>query len=373
MEGDLSMTKRLRWVAILAGLATAFTALTGCATSSGAAESTTTATRTVTDAAGRSVEIPTTINTVYCAVPTAEPMVYSLAPEKLAAWVNAPSDAIKPFLIEKARSLPAVGGWMGEKSTANMEEIIKLSPDLIVVMTSTGINTNGKQLAETIQSKTGRPVVLMDSSLDKTAATYRELGDWLGVSERAEKLAAYSEKTFADVSAKAATVPTDKKVSVYYAEGATGLTTDPSGSDHTEVIDFVGGTNVADVEMKAGQGMTPVSLEQVVSWDPDVILVSPWSGGSDAYKLITTDSKWAELSAVKNHRVYAVPAIPFNWTDRPPSAARVIGVQWLGNLLYPEQISLDIAAQVKDFYATFYDVELTDDQVATVLKNATAS
>lgn len=369
----MSMTKRLRWVAMLAGLATAFAALTGCAGGTGTGESTTSATRTVTDAAGRSVEIPTTINTVYCAVPTAEPMVYSLAPDKLAAWVNAPSDAIKPFLTEKARALPAVGGWMGEKSTANMEEIIKLSPDLIVVMTSTGINTNGKQLAQTIQSKTGRPVVLMDSSLDKTAATYRELGDWLGVKDRAEKLAAYSEKTFTDVAAQAAKVPADKKVSVYYAEGATGLTTDPSGSDHTQVIDFVGGKNVADVEMKAGQGMTPVSLEQVATWNPDVILVSPWSGGADAYKLITTDSKWAELSAVKNHRVYVVPAIPFNWTDRPPSAARVIGVQWLGNLLYPDQVGLDIKAQVKDFYSTFYNVELTDAQVSTVLKNATAS
>jgi iron complex transport system substrate-binding protein len=365
------MITRLRWRAMLAAMATTLVALSGCAANAGAAGPQT-ATHVVTDAAGRSVEIPTTINSVYCAVPTAEPMVYSLAPDKLAAWVNAPSEAIKPILTEKARSLPVVGGWFGGKSTANMEQIIKLSPDVIVVMTDTALLAGSKELADTIGSKTGRPVLIMDSSLSKTAETYRTLGGWLGLAERGEKLAAYTEKTLASVAQMAAAIPEDEKVSVYYAESASGLATDPSGSQHTEVIDLVGGHNVADVKEQSSAGMTPVSLEQVAQWDPDVILVSPWSGGSDAYATITTDARWANLSAVKNHRVYLVPTTPFNWLDRPPSAARVIGVQWLGNLLYPDRLKLDITAQVKDFYSTFYSVQLTDDQVATVLKHATA-
>ena len=111
--------------------------LTGCgsqATSTTPATSATTGsssqatTRVITDMAGRQVTIPTKINTVYCAVPTAEPMLYSLAPEKLAAWVNAPSNDVKKYLSDRAKNLPVLGGWMGEKSTANLEEIAKLAP-----------------------------------------------------------------------------------------------------------------------------------------------------------------------------------------------------------------------------------------------------
>ncbi|MDR3539561.1 MAG: iron ABC transporter substrate-binding protein [Desulfosporosinus sp.] len=352
--------------------------LTGCGsqassttpeTSAAAGNSSQATTRVITDMAGRQVKIPTKINTVYCAVPTAEPMVYSLAPEKLAAWVNAPSDDVKKYLSDRAKNLPVLGGWMGEKSTANLEEIAKLAPDLIVFMTTTGVN-NPKQIADSITEQTKRPVIIMDSSLASTAKVYRIMGGILGVPDRAETLASYCEKKMKEVSDTVAKIPQDKRVSVYYAEGTSGLATDPSGSDHTEVLDFVKGKNVADVQAKGGQGMTNVSMEQVLSWNPDVVLVSSNSGGAKAYDSILKDTSWGKVNAVKNKKVYLTPALPFGWYDRPPNVVRVIGIEWLGNELYPDYVKVDLKQETKDFFSLFFGQKLTDEQVTELLKHA---
>ena len=346
--------------------------LTGCGSKTATTSGTSTpgSTRVITDMAGRTVEIPAKINTVYCAVPTCEAMIYSLAPEKMAAWVNAPDENLKKYLSDRAKALPVLGGWMGEKCTANLEEIAKLAPDLIIFMTTTGVNNNPGQIADSITEQTKRPVIIMDSKLADTAKVYRLMGDILGVQDRAEKLASYSEKKMTAISDMVAIIPDDKLVSVYYAEGASGLTTDPSGSDHTEVLDFVRSKNVANVQAKGGQGMSAVSMEQVLSWNPDVVLVSSSTGGANTYDSILKDVSWGKINAVKNQKVYLTPSLPFGWFDRPPNIMRVIGVEWMGSLLYPEYVKIDLNQEVKDFFSLFLNQQLTDTQVAELLNHA---
>ena len=330
------------------------------------------ATREITEMAGRKVTIPAQVNTVYCAVPTAEAMVYSLAPEKMAAWVNTPSDDLKKYLNERAQNLPVLGGWMGEKCTANLEEIAKLSPDLIIFMTDLDeANTiHAVQTSDSITDQTKRPVIVVDSSLTRTAEAYRFMGDALGVQERAEKLALYSEKQMKAISDMVAGIPDDKLVRVYYAEGTGGLATDPADSHHADVLKFVRGVNVADVPARGGQGMSAVSMEQVLSWNPELILVSSSTAGSKNYETILSDPAWADITAVKNKKVYITPLLPFGWFDRPPNIMRVLGVVWLGKLLYPEYVTMDLNQQTREFFSLFFDMELTDEQINELLKNA---
>jgi len=349
----------------------AISALSGCAsqtaTTSAPADQNT---RVVTDMAGRKVTIPVQINTVYCAVPTAEAMVYTLAPEKMAAWVNAPSDDVKKYLSDRAKSLPVMGGWMGEKCTANLEEITKLAPDLIVFLTPAGVNNTPDQIADSITAQTKRPVVIMDSALSETAKMYRLMGDILGVQERGEKLAGYCEQKMNGINETVSKVPEDKRVRVYYAEGTGGLATDPSGSDHTQVLDFVKGLNVADIPARGGTGMAAVSMEQVLSWNPAVVLVSSSTGGEKNYQTILSEPSWSQINAVKNGKVYMTPLLPFGWFDRPPNVTRIMGVQWLASVLYPEYVKIDLNQEVKDFFALYYNLNLTDEQVKELLKNA---
>jgi iron complex transport system substrate-binding protein len=55
--------------------------------------------RTVTDSAGRKVEIPDTITRVFAAGPPASTLLYVLAPQKMIGWIRLPRETEKPFLL----------------------------------------------------------------------------------------------------------------------------------------------------------------------------------------------------------------------------------------------------------------------------------
>jgi iron complex transport system substrate-binding protein len=327
------------------------------------------ATQIITDMAGRQVTVPTTVKSVYCAVPTAEAMITSLCPDKLIGWVNKPSDVTLKYLPSNLANIPVIGGWMGQQVTANIENIVSLAPDVIIYM-GTNVMSNADKTPDDIQKKTNIPVVVCSSKLTDTAAAYRFLGQVLGVSDRAETLAAYSEKKIDEIKADVAKVPDAAKVTVYYAEGKGGLSTDPTGSDHTEVLDLINVTNVANVEKLAGQGMTAVSIEQVISWNPSVILVSGQT--LDNYKLITTSDSWKKIQAVQDNKVYVAPTTPFNWFDRPPDVMRIIAISWFANKIYPDYVKIDANQEIKDFFKTFYGATLSDSDVQAILATPSA-
>src|SRR5215470_4312856 len=79
------------------------------------------AARTVTDSAGRRVEIPQKVSRVLAAGPPASVLIYTLAPETMIGWVRTPSASEKPFLLEKVRELPEYGRLTGRGGTANLE------------------------------------------------------------------------------------------------------------------------------------------------------------------------------------------------------------------------------------------------------------
>ncbi len=118
------------------------------------------------------------------------------------------------YLSERAQNLPVLGGWMGEKCTANLEEIAKLSPDIIVFMTD--LETDNMEYAtknaQSITDQTKRPVVVLDSLFTETVEAYRMMGDFIGAQERAEQLASYSEQKMKEVSDMVAKIPEDRGI-----------------------------------------------------------------------------------------------------------------------------------------------------------------
>ncbi|WP_139651582.1 ABC transporter substrate-binding protein [Raoultibacter phocaeensis] len=318
--------------------------------------------REITDMAGRTVTIPTEVNSVYCAVPTGEAMVATLSPDKIIGWVNEPSAAAMEYLPENLASMPVIGGWMGQQVTANMEDIITLDPDIIIYVGTDGTLGND-DVPDQIQKETGIPVVCASSALERTPEVYRTLGDWIGEADRGEELATYYEIKFAEALEKIDAIPESERPTVYYAENSDGLATDPTGSSHTEVLDYCKVKNVADVEMKSGQGRTEVSIEQVIAWNPELILCHSGFVLADD---IMNNPQWADIQAVKDGEVYTTPAVPFNWFDRPPNVMRLLGIEWFATVCYPD-IDIDINQEVKDFYKLFYKVDLTDAQLEKLM------
>ena len=326
---------------------------------------------TITEMGGREVSFDHAITKAYAANPMGIVLIETMNFDLLGGYSGKLSDQQKKFIPEKYWDLPNLGAWSTATPTANIEELVNAGIDVILV---TQLMTEKvKQMAENIQSQTGIPTVLINTSYDGLADSYILLGELFNDPERGKMLSDYLRAEVAEIRENAAKVPESEKVTFLYSEGADGLETDPEGSFHTETFSLIGMLNVADVAENTTNGFvgqSQISLEQIINWNPQYIIRNfSGTGTSDNVKAsdILADPDWAGIQAVQDGHVYQTPALPYNWIDRPPSVIKVLGAKWLGNLVYPAYFDYDIVAEAKEFFRLFYGWELTDEQLNNIL------
>jgi iron complex transport system substrate-binding protein len=309
--------------------------------------------RSVTDSAGRKVEIPETVSRVFAAGPPASTLLYVLAPQDMIGWVRAPRDAEKPYLLPAVRGLPELGRLTGRGDTLNLERLIAEKTDLIIDFGT--INDTYRSLADRVQSQTGIPYLLIDGRFENTPAALRLLADILGVKYRGEVLARAAEETFADADRVLASISADKRPRVYLARGPEGLETGSRGSINTEIIERAGAVNVVEGLREKG-GIVTVSPEQLIAWAPDTIITLDRGFRQN----VAQKPEWKPVPAVTAGRVFLAPNLPYGFIDAPPSLNRLIGLTWLLHTLYPDKVSGNLREQVRSFYKLFYQVDLND-------------
>ncbi|MCB1415740.1 MAG: iron ABC transporter substrate-binding protein, partial [Nitratireductor sp.] len=88
--------------------------------------------RTVTDSAGRVVEIPDTVTRVFAAGPPASVIVYAVRPQVLTGWPRALRAEEIDYVAEPYRDLPETGRLTGRGGEANLERVLEIKPDVII-------------------------------------------------------------------------------------------------------------------------------------------------------------------------------------------------------------------------------------------------
>ena len=323
-------------------------------------------TREITDMAGRKVTVPAAedIESVFSTGPVAATFMYMVAPDKLLGWNYELNDVEKSIILEKYHDLPNFG--MGD--AISYEAVIAANPT--IALNCGKINDAMVSDCDALSESLGIPVIAVDNELNNSAEAFRFMGELLGVEDHAEELAEYSEKIFTDIAALA-DIPEDEKVSVYFGNGEDSLETAPRGSQHAQILDAVNVTNVADLELGDGSRVQ-ISAEQLLAWDPDVIVVNGEpkadKSGNSAAEDILNNPDYASLKAVQDNKVYGTPNAPFSWVDRPSGPNRLIGMRWLSAVVYPEYIKCDVNEEIREFFNLFYHVDLSDEQLENVLK-----
>ncbi|HLH94437.1 MAG TPA: iron ABC transporter substrate-binding protein [Xanthobacteraceae bacterium] len=312
---------------------------------------------TVTDGAGRSVPVPAHVTRIFPAGPPASLMIYTLAPETLIGWTRPNSAAEREFLLPDVGGRPTVGRLTGRGNTANLEAVLSVKPDLILDMGT--ISDTYVSLADRVQEQTGIPYALLDGSFAGTPAAYRTLGALIDRRDDAERLAHYAEDTVATITGRIAGIPKEQRPRIYFARGPRGLETGLGGSINLETIEMLARNVAGDTK----GGLSPVSLEQVLAWNPEVIVTIDREFAASVYN----DPAWVPIAAVQAHRVHLAPSLPFGWVDFPPSVNRLIGLWWLAKILYPTQFPEDLRPLTRAFYKQFYHVDITDAQLDHVL------
>jgi iron complex transport system substrate-binding protein len=271
--------------------------------------------RSFLDSADRRVALPARVERVYAAGPPASILVFAIAPDKLIGWTSAWRDAERAFIAKKYADLPTLGRLTGRGNTANVEVVLQAKPDLIIDYGTTSPTL--ASLADRVQQRTGIPYLLLDGDFARMPEVILQIGAAAGEDGRADALARYARDTVAEISRRVAKVPPNRRPRVYYGRGPQGLNTGLADSITTEFIEQLGAVNVA-AGLGRG-GLVQVSIEQVLAWNPDVIVTIDANFHAGA----RTHPQWRDLPAVKAGRLYLAPTLPFRMDrfpafDQPP-------------------------------------------------------
>ncbi len=347
----------------------AFTLALGLLSGCGSTPDTLSGVETVafTDSAGREVTLPAEVTRVAPSGAVATMFLAAVCPEYMVSIASTPSSAQYIYLDQSLIKLPTTGQLYGSKSTINLEALLDAKPQVIIDLgdAKDGIAHD----MDALQKQTGIPVVFIEADLPHMAQAFRMLGQLIGTkTARCEILAAYVEETVSLAEENARRITDDERVSVMYTTGVSGLNTNAKGSTQAQVIELIGAENavvVEDVSNKGG-GNT-VNLEQMYLFDPDVILFTTGS----MYTEVDTDPAWSQLRAVQSGAYYEVPALPYNWMSSPPSLNMLLGVRWLGNLLYPGYYDYDMVSEAQRAYKLLWNYDLTDEEAQKLLADST--
>ena len=318
--------------------------------------------RSFVDSAGRRVELPERVERIYAAGPPASILVFAIAPDKLIGWTTAWREAERPFIARRYADLPTLGRLTGRGNTANVEVVMQAKPDLIIDYGT--VSPTLASLADRVQQQTGIPYLLLDGDFDRMTEAILQVGRIANEEIRAMELARYAQDTVSDINRRIAKISRESRPRVYYGRGPQGLNTGLAGSISAEFIEQLGAVNVAAALGRGG--LVQVSIEQVLRWNPDVVITID----SNFHALARSHPLWRELPAIRAGRFHLAPNVPFGWIDFPPSINRLIGLRWLARILYPDVFPEDLRPIVSDFYTRCYHQAPTEAQLDALLRPA---
>ncbi|MEN8583236.1 ABC transporter substrate-binding protein [Arthrobacter sp. KBS0703] len=273
------------------------------------------------------------------------------------SWV-AMRDGIMGTMFPKALSVPHEIAT--QDFTANVESVRALNPDVV-------IQWSDEQLVEPLE-KAGLQVVGLKNTgrqedVDVWVAMFAAM---LGKPERATEIKTRSDQELAAIKAQAAGRGAEGPSILYFNRFTEGLKVAAANSYNDFYIKLVGGTNPATgKDPLPGSGMVGLDVEQVLSWDPEIILLGNFDSAlpQDIY----SDPVWRNVSAVRSHRVYKVPLGGYRWD--PPGQESPLMWHWLADIAFPQQQS-PLRGKAAEYFQFLYDHELTAAELDKILWTA---
>ncbi|MBW9150732.1 ABC transporter substrate-binding protein [Clostridium estertheticum] len=316
-----------------------------------------------TDSAARQVKVPSHITRIVPSGALAQMALFALAPDMFVGLATKWDPVSKQYLDTKYYNLPVLGQFYGS-GDLNLEQIAKVNPQVIIDVGES--KSSIVKDMDGITKQVGIPTVHIEATSESMGKAYRMLGKLLGREKQAEVLAQYCEKDYSNTQNIMKKVGTGGKVKLLYCTGEDGLSVLAKGSFHSAVIDQVS-DNVAVVKNISQKGSgNPVDMEQILLWDPEVIIFAPGS----MYSKVAKDKTWQKLTAIKKGNYYEVPIGPYNWMGSPPSVNQFMGMIWITQLLYPKEAKYNAYEETAKYYKLFYHSKLTEAQYKMLVKKS---
>jgi len=241
--------------------------------------------------------------------------------------------------------------------TPNLEDIVSRSPDLVLTNPTKHGNLSDRLIdlgIPAIQYVAESPEAMKEAMLLTGQALGQETAN------RAQDFAIYYDRMMAEISEATKAITDSERTRVYFC-GSSPLRAASGDMYQSMMVDAAGGVSVT-----AGLHgyWNDVNIEQILVWNPDVIIITSYGGLTP--QQILNDPDWQTIRAVKNGRVYKMPALAAAWDTPVPDS--LLGIMWLARTLYPTKVNIDFAGECRAFYSKFYGYTLSDEEVAKLTR-----
>ncbi len=270
---------------------------------------------TYTDDLGRGVVIEEVPQRIVCFGPSITEIAFALGLGERVVGVDDFSD-----YPEEAQALPKVGNSFAP----SIESLVALEPDLVLTLKHTQFNSELEALGIDY-------LVFNPSDVDGILHNIELVGAITDTIDEAAALVESMEERIADVEQRVEGV---SPVSVFFIIDATDpilpWTAGP-GSFIDVLITMAGGENVAH---EAPMAWAQFSIEEVVSADPDIIIVQTMFGDTPTISIEALEAHpiWGEMSAVSQGNVRLI-----NGDLVSRSGPRIVdGLEALARAIHPE-------------------------------------
>ena len=315
----------------------------------------------ITDAAGRVVQPPQKVERIACLWGMSGHTVVMLGrgEQIVAVAQGLKRDIILNLLAPSiaAAEAPMAGG------SINIETLLKTNPDIIFITYDVYHNENERMKLE----QTGIPYVVIGyGSIVQQQQTIELIGEMVGAKEKAIKYNDYYRRCVDLVQSRLGDVPREARPRVYHAL-VEPLKTDGTPSLSNDWLNTAGAINMSgdgQVKMLSKGNDTVISLEQIIAWQPQVIIANE-DGVAEAIK---QNPQWQSIEAVQNGRVWQMPVGISRW-GHPGSLETPLAILWTAKMLYPEKFAdVDMRRELKDFYREFFGLDVTDEMADQILR-----
>lgn len=316
-----------------------------------------TETRTITDALGREVTVPATVEKIIPLGNTPRMVSYLGLAEKVVGYSGMDPESVTPLVAyayvnrELWADVPIVGTDSAGNTSYYPEQMILCEPDVIFCTATSGE-------ADEIQSKTNIPVVAVSQGTlfgEDFEQSLRIIGEVCGVSDRAEEVITYINDSLAELSELASAVPDEEKPTVLPAAATFKGTHGIEGIRINDpVMLSVDAKNVAD-DGTGVKSSVIIDKEQIIAWDPDYIFLD--SGGVALMRQDYSERPdyYALLTAYNEGHIYQYPSSTAYYDNMEISLANCY---YVGSILYPEAFAgIDVEAKANEIFKFFLGAE----------------
>lgn len=326
-------------------------------------------TREIVDQIGNTVVLPEKIERVVIASAWPLASVYCLfegSTEKLVGLDPAIISAAENSLLIKAfPEIVEIESGFSQNGTLNAEELLKLAPD--VVLYASGVPEDYD-----VCQKIGIPAVgfslnIKDYNAVETINSWMKLlGEVMGKDLTNNEFIQYGQEMQELVASRLEGLNEKNKPLCMFIHGyGAGSLRVPAGASWADYwITASGGVNVG---AENGSGTPEVSIEQIYEWNPEKIFITNFNHAlpEDLYQNQLETFDWSSISAVQNQQVKKLPLGMYRWYVTCSDSSLML--LWMAKQNHPELFEdIDMNQTVKGFYERFYNLSLTDEEVASI-------